>query len=111
MIPTGMLPHTASCLTPGSTTNTYGDQVGDWGYPTVRTFRCRIEQVAASETIDPGRDALVATYRIYANDLGIGGRDRVVVEGVTYEVVGPPHLVAGRSGTHHLEALLRVWDG
>lgn len=111
MIPAGLLVHAATWVAPGSTTDTYGNTIPDWDTATSTAIRCRIEQSTRSETADVTRDALVASWRLFANETGIAGRDRITALGLTFEVDGPPALVADGAGTHHLEAVLRTVEG
>ena len=111
MIPAGLLVHAATWVAPGTDIDAYGNTVPDWDAATSTAIRCRVEQASRDETSDETRDALVSTWRLYANETGITGRDRVVALGLTFEVDGPPALVADGAGTHHLEATLRVVGG
>lgn len=111
MIPDRLLPHTATWLAAGTATDTYGNTVPDWDNATATTIRCRLEQATRAETVDETRDALTQTWRLYTNTTGIAGRDRIAALGLLLDVDGPPALVADRTGTHHLEATLRVVEG
>lgn len=111
MIPDRLLVHDATWLIPGTTTDAYGGSAPDWDAATSTAIRCRLEQASRDETTDETRDALVQVWRMWANETGIAGRDRVTALGLTFEVDGPPALVADGTGTHHVEATLRVVAG
>ncbi len=110
MIPASLLPLTASWLVAADDVDTYGDIVHDWTAATSTTITCRIEQTGTGETDDETRDTTTATFRLFTNTTGIGGRDRVTVGDVTYDVIGTPALVYGATGVDHLEATLRAVD-
>lgn len=111
MIPERLLPTTATLRRAAATVDPYGNAGPDWANATTSTITCRIEQVQRSETDDETREALVGTFRLFTNALTVAGRDRVVAGGVTYEVAGPPAVVADGATSHHLEATLRVVEG
>lgn len=111
MIPDRLLIVEASLVKAGTAVDAYGNDVPAWDAVTATPIRCRLEQATRSETTDETRDALVGTFRLFTNDLTVQGRDRIVVGLTTYEVDGPPALVADGAGTHHLEATLRWVEG
>lgn len=67
----------------------------------------RLEQTGGTETtVD--EDTLISDWRLIGRaDMPIGGRDRVTVDGITFEVVGPPAVQRTPRGPHHIEARLR----
>lgn len=88
----------------------YGNLTPVWDLPTVH--RARLEQVGGSE-VTVGASVQVADWDLYLvseDDAArqIKGRDRVLADGVTYEVVGPPTIHRAPRGKHHVEARLRV---
>ena len=107
MIPERLLLSEATWLVPGSSSDMYGNTLPDWDTATSTTTRVRLEQLTRDEQSDETRDALVATFKMFTNETGIRGRDRITIGGITYEVDGPPDLVTDRAGTHHLEATVR----
>ena len=110
MIPERMLPLSATWLVAADAIDAYGDIVHDCTAATSTTITCRIEQTGTGETDDETRDTTTATFRLFTNTTGIGGRDRVVVGATTYEVIGSPAPVYGATGIDHLEATLRAID-
>ena len=109
MIPAALLPTTATWLVASATTDMYGNTQPSWSTGT--PIACRVDQQARSETDDETRDAVAGRWLLLTNELGIGGRDRVVVGTVTYEVDGQPWVVTDFSGAHHLEATLQAVAG
>jgi hypothetical protein len=70
---------------------------------------CYLEQTEARE-ITIGRETQIATHLlVVAPDVPLSGSDKVTVEGMTYEVLGPPAKVADPvlNVIDHLEANLR----
>lgn len=87
-------------------TDAYGSPLT--GYlPSVRV-RARLEQVAAEE-VTTGSDVLTSDWRAFLPaSTAISGRDRLLHDGVTYEVVGPPRRVVGSRREAYVQARLRV---
>lgn len=68
---------------------------------------CRLEQTDAEE-VTVGADTQTSDWRlITVADADIDGLDRVLVDGRTFEVVGPPAVHHTPAGAHHVEARLR----
>lgn len=84
----------------------YGSPVPGWtSRGTVRGF---VQPVAADEVM-AGADTQRASFRAFLPaDADVSGLDRVVVDGVTYEVLGPPLPHRTPRGVHHLEVTLEV---
>lgn len=79
-------------------------------FPSSRTYRARLEQTAEDEQV-VDRDTLRTDWLlILPPEAQISGRDRVVADGVTFEVVGPPAVQRTPRGPHHIEARLTVVD-
>lgn len=112
-IPSRLLPTTAQWIVAGLIPDAWGDYAPDWGYgyAATVTIACRIEQETGTEAADETRDALVRTATMWTNTAGVRGRDRIVADGLTWEVQGPPALVRSATGTHHLAATLRLVEG
>lgn len=87
-------------------TDPYGSPLA--GYlPSVRV-RARLEQVSAEE-VTTGADVQTADWRAFLPaGTTISGRDRLVYDGVTYEVTGPPRRVVGRRRETYVQVRLRV---
>lgn len=88
-----------------------------WGntaasYSTTVDYKGFVEQVVAEE-ISVGRETRVSDWRlILPPGATLDALDRVVVNGVTFEVVGPPHTVFNpRTGKNaQVEARLRAFE-
>lgn len=79
----------------------------------VGTYACRLE-LTDPEELTVGRDTVISNMRVFLEPSAAGqveALDRVTVEDVTYEVVGPPitHNVprSGAAVVHHVEARLK----
>lgn len=84
----------------------YGATVKTWGNPT--THRGRLSSQTPREITD-GRDTLIADWVLYLlPDASITGRDRVTVNGVTFQVIGPPALLETPVQSSHIKANLRA---
>lgn len=72
-------------------------------------FRCWLEQRTADRTeIVAGAAAEASGWVLLcAPDVDIVAEDQVLVEGVEYEVSGPPWVAYTPRGPHHIEARLR----
>lgn len=112
MIRPGLLPHQITILTAGETVDDYGNTVQTWAAPAARTAAAYVRPAPASEDI-ADRDAVTAQWQVHTNDLAVSALNRVVYDGVTYEVDGQPltwkTLPGGRTG--HTKLLLRRVDG
>jgi len=67
---------------------------------------CRLVASSGRE-IQVGAQVVVADHALFINDADITERDRVVIDGVTYEVI----MVMSRQdgvGAHHLHCFLRT---
>lgn len=110
-----LLSEWVAVLAPTRTVNAYNDE--EWAYPApadVEPVEAFLEQITASEVTN-GRDTQMSDWRAYfLPDTAITGDCRVVrlLDGVTFEVVGPPNvLVHPRTGPHHIEARLVTFQG
>lgn len=87
-------------------TDAYNRPVETWA--TSVTVNGRLELVTPSEGTDE-QDVQVGRYRLFVpHDTPITGRDRVQVDGVTYELLGPPVVHRTPRGPHHIEAVCRA---
>lgn len=67
-----------------------------------------LEQTQATEVVVDENTQISDWLLVDPNpSAGITGRDRIDVDGVTYKVVGPPHVVHTPRGPHHVEARLQ----
>jgi len=106
-----LLTQTVTIVRAGTATSRYGDTAKDWTTSTSTTTRGWISQRGSDE--DPAnREAEIGTWVLFVGpDETITGRDRVIWNGTTFEVVGPPTLAYTPRGLHHHEVTLRVVDG
>lgn len=109
MIPAHLLPHTLTWQRPSAAQDAYGNDTVSWDSPTEKRVRGRLvqENVAPDEETY-GRQDVSAGWRLLTNELGIGPADRLVRDGLVYEVVGQPYRVAGIAADHHCEVRLRA---
>jgi hypothetical protein len=99
------------------TTDPYGSDVPDWDRATTQQTNAWVRPGPATGTVGEtlvGRDEQELDARVWlAAGTPITGRDRVVVEGETFEVIGPP--LRPRSPwadrEHHVRADLRRVTG
>lgn len=111
MIGSSVLPQRATIL------RAQDGPVDDYGTPTrvwaadPRPRPCALQPttlVRASSEETVGSDAQSSAWQIVLPaDVQLAGVDRVEVDGVTYEVDGPPLVVRTPRGPHHVEARLR----
>lgn len=104
------LPHRPVRLRAPLVEDRRGDERRDWTAAVESDpFPARIEMQAASESTEPGRQPQTTTWLLLTNLSDLTTADRVLWDGATYEVDGPPRLLISRRRFHHLEAsLLRV---
>lgn len=105
------LNQTVTVLTASSKTDRYGNTIVDWSAPASRTANAWVVQTGSIEELI-GRDSTttVAVVLLAPSD-PITSKDRVQVEGVTYEVDGVPDAMNGRNGVHHIQVRLRDVEG
>jgi hypothetical protein len=75
--------------------------------------KCYLEQLPGGREITIDRQTQIAeALLVLPGGTGLEGSDHVEVDGVTYEVLGPPNRVhVPGSGEHHVEANLRAVTG
>lgn len=101
-------------------TDVYGNIVPDWSNPSVLTMkaRCsppilkvRLGSHAADEDMS-GRDAVRHDLEAWTGNDDIQATDRVVVDGLTYEVMGQPGNRTDLDGSYvYTKVLLREVSG
>lgn len=108
---TSLLVRNVDIITPGSHTDNYGDSQPDWTSATEVTTVGWLAQMSSIENLD-GRNA---TSTDLVLDLPAGtpvtARDRVRIDGTTYELVSEPVAAWTPRGEHHREIFLRVVTG
>lgn len=98
-------------VTAGTTTDRYNATTTDWANATRRNVLGFFDDGTSTEVTD-GRDALVsnATFFLPPDD-PITGRDRIEIDGATYELNGAPSKPRTPRGMHHLECRLLLVEG
>jgi hypothetical protein len=77
-----------------------------------RTVYGWVSQTGAEEPQSDGRDPLDTSLVLFLPEgTVITGRDRVILDDVTYTVEGSPHRAWRPSGEHHVEVRLREVAG
>lgn len=95
----------------GTRTDGVGDTQPDWSTPVETEVLGWLTQLSASEVLG-NRDAQVSDWRLFLPaDTTINAGDRVVANGITYEVDGLPANRPTPRGPHHLEAALHAVVG
>lgn len=103
-----LLTQTVTIIEPGTSTDTYGNEVADWGAgATTTTGPGLIQQTDATEvTVD--RDTVVSNLMLFLPpDRTITALCRATEGERTFEVIGEPDLLRTPRGPHHVEARLR----
>lgn len=98
-------------LSAASSTDRYGNPTNDWAAATSTATKGWLAQQARDEVLG-NRDAQTSGWVVYLPaGTVIDGSDRVVVDGQTFEVDGPPNRAWSPRGEHHVEAALNVVEG
>lgn len=107
-LPAHLLVHTVTRIRPAATTNTYGDAALSYDVPPAasKAMPAWVQQDQRLEERTDGRDPLEQRWLLMTNDDDVQALDRIVHEGETFEVEGPPARVNTPAGFHHLEATL-----
>lgn len=106
-----LMTRTVTISHPGIHVDAYGDTQRDW---TTATEVDTVGWLAYSSSIEnlDGRDATSTMLSLtMPAGTAIGARDRVRIDGRTYEVDGEPTSAWAPRGEHHIECRLVVWDG
>lgn len=104
---------TAVIVTAGETPDRYNNAALDWDTATRSDpFDAWVAQVGDDE-VHGDRDALVSRWLLTIwGDVTVNGRNRIEIDGTTYEITGPP-VPATRPGgaVHHVECKLELVKG
>lgn len=93
-------------------TDEYNNPTPTWPEENVRKTTGWLEQIGERENTDDRNTQITEWTLVIADpDAELGGRDRVRIDGITYEVIGPPRGPRTPRGRHHLEVRLRHVDG
>lgn len=95
-----------------TSTDRYGNvQADNWTHATTTATKAWVSQRFEGEELD-GRNAQIRDWVAFLPaGTVIDGGDRVRCDGMTFEVIGPPHRAWRPSGEHHVEAQLRAVQG
>jgi len=105
------LPQTVTILryTEGAV-DAFGNAAASW-VADATTYPGRLRRTSEAEVPAAGERG-VASWTLYMEgSVPLSSRDRVQVEGSTYELDGDPYYVYGSRDVHHLEARLRGFGG
>lgn len=95
--------HDAVIVSPAQGVNSVGDPVPDWDAAVRVDSKVWVESVQAGEDTDL-RDLSSGRFRLFFDPSAVvKHEDRVEVNGVVYEIVGPPLQRYAVRGLHHLE--------
>ncbi len=110
MLPVRLLVHEVAWQQAASTTDEYGNVSSpEWATPLTRPIRGRLEQASLAQREETvGRQDVAAAWVFLTNEMGVGPADRIVWDGIAFEVAGQPARVAGAGPDHHLEVPLRA---
>jgi len=84
----------------------YGNPVLTWDLTYLENVPCRLTTSSGRE-IKVGAELVIADYKLFLNDVDITEQDKIVISGITYEVL----LVADKQdgiGSHHKECFMRA---
>lgn len=100
-------------LTAGTVTDAYGDTATSWATPTSVAVKGWLAQLEETEPSGPGRALVTVVRDVLRLPIGtpITAGNRVVIDGITYDVDGPPRRVWTPRGAHHLRVNLRAVEG
>lgn len=106
-----LMVRTVTVITAGTRTDAYGDPQPNWATATEATVPGWLATSTSIETLD-GRDATSTSLTLTVPaGTAVTARNRVRIDGRTYEVDGEPRSAWTPRGEHHIEMLLVVWDG
>lgn len=111
--------HDVTILRAATVTDGYGDSAHTWTGSTSKVTKGWLAQIQETEagafgaSAGAGRALLAVTRDVLRLpiDTDITAYDRVVVDGITYEVDGKPRRVWTPRGAHHLKVNLRAVEG
>jgi hypothetical protein len=112
----GMLVQDVSLLHPGVMVDRYGASVPDWNNPTTTPLKAWISQRGRSEDTAAGRRAYIGDWVCYLfPEASPTAGDRIVWDGPTFEVDGPPLPAyvprGGVPSLHHWELTIKLVEG
>jgi hypothetical protein len=108
------LPDEVAILTPGASTDGYGDSVEDWGAASETIVSGWLRPSSSDETEGQERSAIANTFRLDLEEAApdLTGRERIRVSGVLYEVSGVPFRYRSPfGGLGRVLVTLKRWEG
>jgi head-tail adaptor len=107
----GLLVRPVTILQATTTTDRNGATSRSWTSPTLTDTTGWLAQNTATEDLNH-RDGEISTWVLYLPaDTTIAATDRVVLDGQTFEVTGPPNPAWTPRGVHHLEVTVKLMVG
>ena len=107
----GLLVRTVTRLRAPVTVDSHGNEVRNWSTATSVTMNGWLAQRIRDENND-NRDARISDWHLTVpTGSDITALDRVVIDGQTFELDGPPNTAWTPRGPHHIECSLRVVEG
>lgn len=91
----------------------YGSEVSEFVDESERLWPCKLDNTGSTE-VETERNTRTSMYTLWLPDDAanqISALDRVVINGVTYEVVGEPLIHYRRARVSHVEATVRFIEG
>jgi len=85
--------------------NEYGYPAPSWG-PHISNERCRLTASTGRE-IKAGAEVVVADYKLFLSDVDVTEQDRIVVDGITYEILLVQEY-ADHTADHHKQLWMRA---
>ena len=105
-----LLGQTAAIFRPVKAPDGFGDRRDQWPTSPAQTVKCRLQQVSGTEVTE-GRDLAVGQWRVYLPPTAvISEKDRVRIDGKTFEVV-TVYPVHSPAGLHHYRCELETFSG
>lgn len=111
MIPARLLRQTITILRAARVTDRYGTVTLDWKNPTQTVVRGEVQPRATSENAVGRSLEVIDAVLFLPPDADLLASDRVLINGVTYRVVGPPQQVQRLGRPHHLIANVTNVEG
>lgn len=109
---TNLMTRDVTVLRAATSPNRYRNEVADWSNATETVTKGWLAQTSSTEPASAGRDPEVTLWHLYLPaDTEIVAADRIVVDDVTYEVIGPPNRARTPGAEHHVEATVRLVAG
>lgn len=107
----GLLVRDVTRLRAQLVTDSHGSEIKDWTNPDTITGKGWLAQRFHTEE-GALREAEISTWHltVYPN-FDVQAHDRIVIDGQTFEVDGPPRPAWTPRGHHHTEVTLRIVEG